>query len=143
MAQITINDIKVIVDRIESGNYDCSNALDFMHGKIENQKINDDYNKVIIRSESGNVKVIIIDCIKNIIKAISFNGSIDISPNELLEMFTNYREEYSSHDDLYFYLFNDDKKKGRYTLSFFEPSHKQVNVHQNDEWLSNLTLSWE
>jgi hypothetical protein len=86
--------------------------------------------------------VVIVDCKQHKIKAISFNGFIAIHPNELWEVFKNYRKGYSLRDDLNFYFFNEDKKNGNYTLSFFLPSLKEFNIQESDEHLSNLTLSW-
>jgi ABC-type xylose transport system substrate-binding protein len=142
IVQIFINDIKVIADWIENNKYDCNGVLSLLNGEIENQRVSDGYNKIIIRKVSGSILAAIVDCKDNEIKAISFNGSIDINPKELFMMFENYREGYSIQDDLYFYFFNEDKQKGNYEISFFEPSHKQVNIYESEENISNLTLTW-
>ena len=137
--QVFIEHINTITDKIK--NSDCRSVLDILNGEVEKQKINDNYYKIILREVSDYIKVIIIDCKANSVQAISFNGTINISPKQLFEMFKNYREGYSIRDDLYFYFFNEDKKNGDYTLSFFDPLHKQVDIIENNEYLSNLTIS--
>lgn len=142
ITQIHITDIKSIVNEIERSNCDCNALLSMVKGEIENQQVNDYYNKIIVRNVSDSILTIIIDCNKNKIEAVGFHGLIKISSKELFEMYKYYREGYSMRDDLYFYFFNEDKKFGDYRLSFFEPSHGQVNIHKSEESLSNLTLSW-
>lgn len=110
---------------------------------IENQPVNDYYNKIIVRNVSDSIQTVIIDCKKNKIETVSFHGLIKICSKDLFEVYNNFREGYSMRDDLYFYFFNEDKKFGGYKLSFFEPSHKEVNIHESEKSLSNLTLSWD
>ena len=143
ISQIHITDIKSIVNEIERSNCDCNALLSVVKGEIEDQPVNDNYNKIIVRNVSDSILTVIIDCKKNKIEAVSFHGLIKISSKELFEMYKHYREGYSMRDDLYFYFFNEDKKFGDYRLSFYEPSHNQVNIHESEESLSNLTLSWE
>jgi hypothetical protein len=142
ISQIFINDIKVITNNIENCDYDCGYVLSMMNGKIESQKVSDNYDKIIIREISSSILTVIIDCKEKKIRSISFNGYIDINPKELFLMYADYREGYSIRDNMYFYFFNEDRKKGNYTISFFEPSHKQVDIHKSDENLSNILLSW-
>jgi hypothetical protein len=143
MTPLSINNIKSIAENIEKSDYDCNRQLRDLNGDIETQVIDENYKKLIIRNMSGNVRAIVIDCKSDRIKAISFNGIIEISPKKLWEIYKTYREAYSIRDDLYFYFFNEDKKQGNYVLSFFEPTHRAVNISKNDEYLSNVMLSWD
>ena len=143
ITQIYVHDIKAIADQIEAGDYNSEILLSNINGKTEIQKVEDAYDKFIIRNVSASILAIIIDCKKGKIKAISFNGFLGIKPKELFTMFGDYREGYSAKDDLYFYFFNENKKVGNFIVSLFEPSHKQINIHESNQALSNLTLSWE
>jgi hypothetical protein len=67
---------------------------------------------------------------------------IEITAKDLYFLFGNYREAYSFKDDLYFYFFNENNKLGNFRLSFFDPSHNQVDIINNEFGLSNLILAW-
>lgn len=140
---IYITDLKSIIKEIEDSYRDCNALLNVFKGEIENQQVNEYYNKIIVRNVSDSILTVIIDCKKNIIESVSFHGSIKISAKELIGMYRKFREGYSMRDDLYFYFFNEDKGFGDYKLSFYEPLHSQVNINESEESLSNLTLSWE
>ncbi len=142
ITQLNITYIKFIVNEIERRNCDCNALLSMIKGEIENQPVNDSYNKIIIRNVSDSILTVIVDCKKNKIETVSFHGLINISPKELFKIYKHCREGYSMRDDLYFYFFNEDKELGDYRLSFFNPIHNQVNIQENGESLSNLTLSW-
>lgn len=142
ITQIHIADIKSISDQVEQNGRDCNDFLNIVKGEVEFQKVNENYNKIIIRNASSSIRTIIIDCKENKIEAVSFNGTIQISPKDLFEMYKHYRQGHSVRDDLYFYFFNEDKKLGDCRVSFFEPSNNQINVMEDVKSLSNLTLNW-
>ena len=138
-----INDIKIIAERIEGNKFNCDCIYEILTGEIQIQQINDEYKKIIIRNISRNINMVVVDCIRNEVKSLSLNGNLNINPTELYQMFSNFREVFSVHDNLFFYFFNEDKKNGKCIVSFFEPSHKKINVVETVKNISNVTLSWK
>ncbi|HEY4063617.1 MAG TPA: hypothetical protein VGM30_17035 [Puia sp.] len=142
ITQISTSNIEDIVHDIQEMDYDCNKLSRIVTGEIKYQKVSDTYNKIIIERVSDNIKTVIIDCVEGKIKSIAFYGSLNIQIKEIFNLFKNYREYYSVHDDLYFYIFNEEQRVGNYVLSFFDPSPKKNEIQDSNEYLFNLILSW-
>jgi hypothetical protein len=140
--KISLASIKEIISFVDAENFDCKCLLKITEGQVSAQQASGSINSLIIKSVSDTIATIVVGCVINKIQSITFYGDIDITPSELYSEFVNYRENYLLKDDFYFYIFNEDKKSGNYILSFFEPSHIQVNVAESHESLSNIILSW-
>ncbi|SFP79718.1 hypothetical protein [Parafilimonas terrae] len=142
ISQIKIEDIQTIYFLIESNNYSCNRLIEIIDKNVTTQKINENESTIILNKVSENISTIVLGCEISRIKTITFYGNINVTPKELWNIFKKYREGYSIHDDLYFYFFNEDKESRNYILSFFDPSHKQVDIYNSNEHLSNITLTW-
>lgn len=142
ITQISINDIQEIAKEIEKINYDCNELSHLFSGEIKQQKVSDFHNKIIIERVSDKINTVVIDCTENKIRSIAFYGSMNIQVDETFNFFKDYREQYSIHDDLYFYFFNEEKIVGTYIVSFFTSSSKKNGKLESKEQLSNLILSW-
>ncbi|ULQ55429.1 hypothetical protein KJS94_12330 [Flavihumibacter rivuli] len=142
LTEINMTSIEFIIAKVQKCGYECNSVLNSFQGIIEDQTISDTYNKIIVRDVSDSINTIVFDCRENKIEAISFIGNIKISPKELFEKFKQYREAYSIRDDLYFYFFNENRQFGPVKISFFEPTHKQLQGSSETKYLANLTLSW-
>lgn len=140
---MNIKEILTIADKVQNQHFDCNEILRLFSGTIEYQKVDDNYYKSIIRDIPNSTLTVIVDCKNKRVISISFNGSLNITGNDIFKLFGNYRESYSIRDDLYFYFFHEDKKNFNYKISFFEPSHKPMNIQKSDELISNLILSWD
>jgi len=73
---IYITDLKSIIKEIEDSYRDYNALLNVFKGEIENQQVNEYYNKIIVRNVSDSILTVIIDCKKNIIESVSFHGRI-------------------------------------------------------------------
>lgn len=142
LTEINIVNLTRMVEEVQRNHHDCNCLISSIPGDVQNIKVNDKYEKTIVRNVSESITMIIIDCRESKIEAISFHGNIKISPKDLYEMYKKYREAHAVKDNLYFYFFNENKEKGNYRISFFEPSNMQVQVMNDTNTLSNLTLTF-
>jgi len=142
VTQITIDSIVVIGQQILNSGQKCSSIDHLIKGERKDQKINDDYNKIIFYNVSSDIKTVVIDCMHDTIESITVYGTLNVTPRQLYLKYNNFRETYSVHDDLYFYFFNYDKNDAKYSISFFEPNHRKINVEQDNERLYNIQINW-
>lgn len=140
--KLTTKDIKWIADEVQNSKCHDFEKLGIPRANFKKIRIDDSSEKIIYSEISDSIRSVVIDCRYNRIENITFYGSIDISPDQLFNIFKHYRESYSIKDDLYFYFFNEEKKQGDFILSFFDPSHNRVKVDEPGKNISNITLSW-
>jgi hypothetical protein len=135
-------ELQNVISSIETSNYVPESLVRRFKGKVSNQNINESTYTILIEDISKSLSTVFIGCQNSKIASVTFYGAIEITPKQLLNIYNKPREAYSFRDDLYFYLFNEDRTSGNFILSFFDPSHKKIDVENTNEELSNLTVSW-
>ena len=142
VTQVTIDSIAMIGQEILTAKRKFNKIAYLVEVQRRDQKVNDNYIKIIFGNVSAEISTVVIDCVQNRVASLAFYGTLSVTPVQLSMKYGHCREAYSVHDDLYFYYFNSEKKLIEYSISFFEPNHQKINVERNNESLSNILLNW-
>jgi hypothetical protein len=134
-----LKNIEDFIEKLSEIEFDCEQLISELDGKAERPLISKSYKKVVIRIPSSKINTIILECHDHKIKAISLNGDIDVTFRDIKEKYKKIEENYSAHDDMYFYSFKMIHNRKSYQISFFEPSNQKIDFY-SDTNLSNLNI---
>lgn len=113
----------------------------FFAGIVSHQHIDESSYSLIVKDVSSEISTVVIGCRSSKVVTITFYGELKIGVRDIIRLFGRFREVYSWRDDLYFYIFNEEKTEFNFTVSFFKTANKRLKGEEGES-LSNLTLSW-
>lgn len=138
--QIKTDNIEGIANAFQDDRISCSAVKDVFGGTIEEYDVGKNGKKIIVRSQTS-IKAIVIDCINGKIESIAFYGSLQISFNDLIAIFGNYRSIYSTYDETTQFFFNEGKSKGNYVICCnIDGIEKEQGYEWRTKQLSHLSI---
>lgn len=73
----------------------------------------------IILKQGSFYNTCVIDFANKEVQAITFYGNVNITINDLVEIYGNYSQKFVPHDDIYDFYFNQDKSEGNFIIRIF------------------------
>ncbi len=134
---ISRDNILEVIDYFKDNRASCEKLTETFNKHVETTSMGADKYKHIIRDLSESIKVVVIDCQKNIITNMTFYGTLSITHYDLVRLFGEERTVYSFHDDITFYFFNESDSDC--TVSYFSDGNN--NALNLEAGILNLSLN--
>lgn len=110
--------IENIARNLKSHEFSKTACIEAFHGVVERQKISNSWEKYVIKIDERSIRAVVIDTINERVKSIAFYGTFQISFNDLVLIYNEFRRFYSPYDEITQFFFNENSSKGDYVIIY-------------------------